>query len=267
MTGSQRWLLLDYRDDLAERLYRAGGNPDPHRLFDDTELASCADQSPLLISAAENLSVAADFIAQPESWAGLQIDSAQPVQAVLQHLRHILVIGFDGERKGVLRYSSPRTASYFFPAVEESALPIWLGPIRRLCWHAATWRESAVQQTHWCSVENLDADQWRPLAERDGLHLGKSQTEALQHQQVEKFLFYWWQKQSRLSFDEAFVYLDEGMQHGFLSADSLSRYLEIRSIYQVAMPPITLPHGGDEVRLDYLKTSLERSATDKERHA
>ena len=33
------------------------------------------------------------------------------------------------------------------------------------------------------------------------------------------------------------------------------------------MPPIPLPQGSDDVRLNHLKISLERSATDKESHA
>ncbi|MGE6793729.1 DUF4123 domain-containing protein [Pseudomonas guineae] len=267
MTVSQRWLLLEYKDDLLERLYRSGSNPDPYRLFDDTELTPYADHGPLLVNAAENSAIADDFIARPDDWAGLQIDSSQPLHAVLRHLRHILFVGFDSERKGVLRYSNPRTASYFFPALEEGELSIWLGPIRRLSWHSATWRESAAQQAHWHSRENMSADQWQPLDERSHFHLGKSQTEALQRQQTEKFLFHWWQQQSQLSLDQAFAYLEEGMQNGFFAADSLSTYLDIRSVRRGALPPGTLPHGSDEVRLDHLKTRLERSAADKESHA
>lgn len=267
MTNAQSWLLLEYRDDLPEKLYRLGENPDPYRLFDGTELAPCVDQSPLLVSVAENPSLMADFLAQPHGWAGLQIDSAQPLPNVLQHLRHILFIGFDGSRKGVLRYSNPRTASYFFPALEGGDLPLWLGPIRRLSWYGATWRESAAQQAHWYCQENPHADQWQAIAGQKSFVLDKGHTQALQRQQTEKFLFHWWQKQSSLSFAEASSYLEEGMTSGFLSADSLSTYLEIRSAHRDATPPPPLPQGSDEVRLNHLKTSLERSATDKERHA
>ncbi len=267
MTNAQSWLLLEYRDDLPEKLYRLGENPDPYRLFDATELASCVDQSPLLVSVAENPSIAADFLAQPHDWAGLQIDSAQPLPNVLQHLRHILFIGFEGSRKGVLRYSNPRTASYFFPALEGGDLPLWLGPIRRLSWYGATWRESAAQQAHWYCQENPHADQWQAIAGQKSFVLDKGQAQALQRQQTEKFLFHWWQKQSSLSFAEAFGYLEEGMASGFLSADSLSAYLEIRSAHRSTMPPITLPQGSDDVRLNHLKIGLERSATDKESHA
>lgn len=267
MTNAQSWLLLEYRDDLPEKLYRLGDNPDPNRLFDGTELAPYADQSPLLISVAENPSIAAGFRAQPLDWAGLQIDSAQPLSSVLQHLRQILFIGFDGSRKGVLRYSSPRTASYFFPALEGGDLPLWLGPIRRLSWYGATWRENADQQVHWYSQENPHADQWQAIAGQKSFVLDEGQAQALQRQQTEKFLFHWWQKQSSLSFVEASSYLAEGMASDFLSADSLSAYLEIRSAHRSTMPPITLPQGSDDARLNHLKISLERSATDKESHA
>jgi len=267
MSVSQRWLLLEYRDDLTERLYQLAHNPDPYRLFDATELAPYAEQSPLLINTAENPLLADSFTARPEEWAGLQIDSAQPFHAVLHHLRHILFVGFDGERKGVLRYSSPRTASYFFPALEDDELLSWLGPISRLSWYGATWRDSAAQQARWFSRENPHAQQWRALTERSYPHLSKSQTKALQRQQTEKFLFHWWQQQSRLSFDEAFTYVEAAMQRGFVSAPSLSAYLDICSIYRGDTQAITLPDGSDDIRLEYLKTHLERSATDKEGHA
>src|SRR5690606_24230578 len=109
MTGIQSWLLLEYSDDLVQRLYQHGENPDPYRIFDQTELANCADQSPLLINTAETPALAHAFSEEPSRWPGLQIDSGTSVDNLLRHLRHILFIGFDQQRKGVLRYSNPRT--------------------------------------------------------------------------------------------------------------------------------------------------------------
>ncbi|WP_339490408.1 DUF4123 domain-containing protein [Pseudomonas sp. EL_65y_Pfl2_R95] len=267
MSNSQSWLLLEYTDDLPERLYRLGENPNPYRLFDETELELYAEQSPLLISTHENPSVAADFLAQPNDWMGLKLESSQPLQVVLQHLRHILFVSFEGERKGVLRYTNPRTASYFYPSLDSSELVTWLGPICSLSWFGATWRESAESQACWFSQENLRAEQWQAEAKPAPLALGKGQTAALQSQQTEKFLFHWWQKQSRLSFDQAFAYLQEGMNSGFLSADSLNTYLDIRTTYRGIATPDMLPPGSDETRLSHLETSLKGNATDKESHA
>ncbi|WP_339515538.1 DUF4123 domain-containing protein [Pseudomonas sp. RL_15y_Pfl2_60] len=267
MTDSQSWLLLEYADDLPERLYRLGENPDPYRLFDETELEPYAEQSPLLISAAQNPSIAAEFFAQPNDWAGLKVESTQSLQVVLRHLRHILFVGFEGERKGVLRYTNPRTASYFFPSLESSELATWLGPICSLSWFGATWRESAVNHRRWFSQENPSAQQWRVPVTSSALFLGKGQTEALQRQQTEKFLFQWWQKQSQLSFDQAFAYLQEGMNSEFYSADSLSTYLDIRTSYRGVAAPAMLPSGSDEARLSYLEQSLKGNATDKESNA
>lgn len=264
MSVSERWLLLDYQDDLLERLYREGDHPDPQGLFTDTELEPYADHSPRLINAAENPAIATAFLSNPSAWGGLQIDSQHPVQVVLQHLRHILFIGFGGGRRGVLRYFSPRTASYFFTALEASEWPIWLGPIGKLSWYGATWGESAERQAHWYRLENVHAEQWQSDLQIKPLTLGANQAQALQRQQMEKFLFLWWQQQTQVSFDQAFSYLQDGMQSGFVSAQSLSRYLNIRSANSAAIPPRMLPDGNDDERLGSLQVALQGSSTYKE---
>src|SRR5690554_5366159 len=139
MTVLSTWLLLDFDEGLPKRLYQWGDQPDPLRLFDETELAGYSAQSPLLVSAEHNPRLIRAFNDEPGNWPGLLLATPHPLPLVLRHLRHILIIGFAGQRKGVLRYYNPRTASYFFPAqpVELAAL---LGPIQQLSWHGGTWR-------------------------------------------------------------------------------------------------------------------------------
>lgn len=263
MTGIQSWLLLEYSDDLVRRLYQRGENPDPHRLFDQTELAGCSDQSPLLVSTAENPSIAHAFSQEPSQWPGLKLHCSESVENLLRHLRHILFIGFDQQRKGVLRYSNPRTASYFFAAT-QGALPVWLGPIQRLSWHGGTWRDSAVGQERWQRLENTRAADWDSHGVLDLLLLNQQQTAALQRQQGEKFVYQWWQQQPTLSFDDVWTYLEEGVANGFTSVDALTAYLDRRSIYPDIAAPSELLPGNDQSRLEYLKASLERSLMDKE---
>lgn len=262
--GMQRWFLFEYTDELLQKLYQLGDNPEPQLLFEGTTLGPYADQGPMLVSADANPAIAAAVNDIPADWPGLSIDSSHSLDELLKHLRQILFIGFDGQRKGVLRYSNPRTASYFFPACTVDDLPTWLGPIQTLAWYGATWRISASEQARWYRAENLQAEQWQPTTEPLLLHLSDEQSQALRCQQTERFLFQWWEQQSALSFPQAWDYLKEGMASDFVSADSLSAYLDLRSAHPNARQPSSLPQGSDEYRLSHLKTSMERSSTDKE---
>lgn len=269
MTSSQagdvrRWFLFEYSDELLQKIYQLGENPEPQLLFEGTELGPYADQSPILVGADANPSISAAVNDVPEDWPGLVIESNRPQDMLLKHLRHILFIGFDGVRKGVLRYSNPRTASYFFPACTQQDLFLWLGPIHALAWCGATWRTSATEQARWQRVENPAAAQWEAALEPALLYLNDEQSLALRCQQTERFLYQWWATQSILSFPQAWDFLQEGMASGFVSAESLITYLGLRSAYPRARPPAGLPQGPDEHRLEYLKTSMERSSTDKE---
>lgn len=261
---TRRWFLFEHSDELLQKLYQLAENPEPQLLFTSTDLEPYADQSPILVSADVNPSILAAVNAAPEEWPGLLLDSNGSQDMLLKHLRHILFIGFDGQRKGVLRYSNPRTASYFFPACTQEDLLPWLGPIKALAWYGATWRQSATKEVRWHRVENPSAAQWTPVMEPAPLHLSDEQSQALSGQQTERFLYLWWEKQSVLSFQQAWVFLKEGMASDFVSAESLSTYLDLRSAYPYASQPTALPQGADEYRLQYLKTSMERSSTDKE---
>lgn len=258
------WLLLERTANLLPELYRLGEDPDPIRLFDGTELATCEEESPLLINAQANPSLLAAVQNGPLAWPGLLLESTGSAEILLAHLRQILFIRFDQERRGVLRYSRPRTASYFFPACDAETLSIWLGPIQRLSWYGGTWHEHADGQAAWRYVENPQASLWRPATTTQEPHLSTTQEQALQRQQGEHFLYQWWERQSGIGFKTACDYLSAGMQSGFVSADSLSAYLDLRHANPHATPPHALTPGTDEERLDALARHLAMNTTDKE---
>ncbi|MGP0174926.1 DUF4123 domain-containing protein [Pseudomonas sp. NCHU5208] len=262
--SSKHWLLLERTEHLLPELYRLGENPDPIRLFDDTELAACEEESPLLVDAQGNPSLLAAMQNEPLTWPGLLLETPGATEDLLAHLRHILFIRFDQERRGVLRYSRPRTASYLFPACDAETLATWLGPIQRLSWYGGTWQEHADDQATWRHVENPQAGTWRPVTTAHELHLSAAQEQALQRQQGEHFLYQWWERQQGIGFKRAWGYLSEGMQAGFATAESLNTYLDLRHANPHATPPDALPPGTDQRRLEALARHLSQNTTDKE---
>lgn len=262
---SQRWLLLEPTAHLSSRLYRLCPNPSIIHLFDGTELHACTEESPLLISTSENPLLLDAIYDEPQAFPGLILESRWPLKDLLAHLRHILFIRFDVQRKGVLRYSIPRTASYFFPACQGETIATWLGPINELQWYGATWRDSAEDHVRWQKLENYNAYRWSLTV--DMLALDEAQEQALRRQQGERFLHGWWSQQTGCSFDKAWGYLTEALSHGFASTESLGAYLDLRSTYPQAIAPHKLPAGNDQERLGHLAQYLERSSTNKERSA
>ncbi|MEH6491696.1 DUF4123 domain-containing protein [Halopseudomonas sp.] len=259
-----QWLLLERTEHVLPELYQLGEDPDPIQLFDGTELEACSEQSPILIRAWKNPNLLAAVQREPADWAGLLLESASSVGDLLAHLRHILFVRFDAQRRGVLRYSNPRTASYFFPACDRETLSIWLGPIDRVSWYGGTWREKAEGAEDWHSVEHQLASVWRSSSTAGELHLNPQQESALQQQQGEHFLFQWWKQQPQVPFATAWTFLKEGMQAGFVSAESLTVYLNLRTTYPHATPPASIPIGSDKERLDNLAQQLAACTNDKE---
>lgn len=258
------WLLLERTEHLLTVLYHQAEDPDPIRLFDGTELAACEEESPLLINAQTNPSLLATVQSEPLAWPGLLLEATETTEGLLAHLRHILFMHFDQERRGVLRYSRPRTASYFFPACDAEMLSLWLGPIQRLSWYGGTWHDHADGRETWLHLENQQAKTWRAGATAYKLHLNATQEQALERQQGEYFLYQWWERQSGIRFDAAWEYLTRGMQAGFVSAESLSAYLDLRHANPHAKAPHVLPPGTDQERLNALARHLATSMTDKE---
>ncbi|MCI0918874.1 DUF4123 domain-containing protein [Pseudomonas stutzeri] len=258
------WLLLERTENLLPELYRLGENPDPIRLFDGTELVACEEESPLLVNAQANPSLLAAVQNEPHTWPGMVLETTGTTLDLLVHLRHILFIRFDHERRGVLRYSRPRTASYLFPASDTDTRPVWLGPIQRLGWYGGTWHDSADGRESWRHVDNPQDKTWRRGTTAHELHLSATQERALQRQQSEHFLYRWWERQSGIRFETAWTYLSDGMQAGFVAADSLSVYLDLRHASPHATPLSAFSPGTDQERLDALAMHLSTNTNDKE---
>jgi hypothetical protein len=182
------WLLLERTEHLLPNLYRQVALPDLTRLFDSTPLAAYDEQSPLLVKD-DGSKLFAAIQQAPEQWPGLILRSEHSTTAVLAHLRQILFLNIDQNRKGVLRYSNPTTASYFFPACTASELKFWLGPLTHLSWYGGSWADKATGQMKWHALENLAANGWQALAVGHQSALSSGQQQALERQQQEHSVY------------------------------------------------------------------------------
>ena len=222
-------LLLERTDDLLEKLYRALPAPNPTLLFETTELQRYREQSPIWLNGAASAEVVELMRGAPRQWPGLIIESQAPDETLLSHLRHILFVYFDKDRRGVLRYTSPTTASYFFTVDDPGLRSTWLGPIARIAWHGGTWQEVAQGNLQWFTLDNSAAIAWQAPPEQRTLTLNAVQAGALQRQQKEQFIYQWWSKQAEVSFATAEHFVNEGISKGLVEATVLTQYLALRA--------------------------------------
>ncbi|MDY7568026.1 DUF4123 domain-containing protein [Pseudomonas sp. RTC3] len=167
------WMLLEHTDHLLPSLFRQMGRPDFVRLFDSTELMIYSQFSPLLVKDDSDGTLLQAIKEAPTHWPGLVIESEHSAEAVLEHLRHLLIIRFKQTRKGMLHYWSPAVAECFFPACTDENLNLWLGPIGRLSWHASP-------ETGWRSLDSSYASTWLPTTSLHLLVLSAEQSQALE---------------------------------------------------------------------------------------
>lgn len=252
------WVLLERTPNLLPRVYQLVGAPQLSMLFDKTELASYRDQSPILVPCDESSALLKAMRQTPEEWPGLILRSEQPGAVVLAHLRQILFVHFDGNRRGVLRYCNPVTASYFFPACEAHQLKCWLGPVTHLSWYGGTWGDRASNISAWKKLENPEADGAQTFASDPVLDA--YQQNALRSQQLDYFLYGWWLSHQDLCFANGQQWLDEGLRFGFNKADALERYLNLRLVYPQPDLPHALPEGSDESRFTCLLQHLQKKS-------
>lgn len=261
MTSS---VLLERTDDLLEKIYSLLPSPAPHFLFNETELADCKEQSPLWLEVMDNTPLLDAIHLEPEHWPGLLIESTSSTNVLLAHLRRILFIHFDQIRRGVLRYSNPITASYFFGINDAQANAQWLGPISRLSWYGGTWTDYALDRQRWQSTENPHVRDWQCPDESFTPHLDAIHEHALQRQEQERFAYNWWRKRSDTSFPQTLIYLAEGMSQGFgEEQDVMKRYLSLRAQYPTSLIQLTDEHDNNEKRLHDLQQSLEQQVQNK----
>ncbi|RMT80027.1 hypothetical protein ALP40_01000 [Pseudomonas viridiflava] len=262
MTAS---FLLERTDTVLEKLYQLLPDPSPSVLFDTTELEPYREKSPLWLAASASGSLLQAVHNTPEDWPGLIIESPAPPPILLAHLRHLLIVRFDDARRGVLRYWSPLTASYFFTAHAAEDNAPWLGPITRLSWYGGTWTDLAHNTQRWNSLDNPHASQWTPAIQLATSRLSDTQEDAFRRQERERFAYDWWKRQTGCAFIDALTYLDEGMAHGFATDPALmSRYLSLRTQHPAQEAPPRQHTGTGEERLNTLQHLLQHSPHAKE---
>lgn len=167
------WMLLEHTDHVLPALFRQMGRPDFVRLFDSTELMIYSQFSPLLVKDDSDGTLLQAIKDAPTHWPGLVIESEHSVEAVREHLRHLLIIRFKQTRKGILHYWNPAVAECFFPACTDENLNLWLGPISRLNWYASS-------ESGWQCLDNPHATTWLPSTSNHLLVLSAEQSLALE---------------------------------------------------------------------------------------
>lgn len=250
------WMLLESTEQRLPQLFRQVGAPELSLLFDSTELAPYHMQSPILVKADDRSGLLEAAQQTPEVWPGLIVQSEHPEEAVLAHLRQILLVRFEGNRRGVLRYSNPTTASYFFPACQTDQLKLWLGPVSHLSWYGGTWADRALGHVRWQGLEKPDAINWKASVHESVLEA--NQQLALQAQLQDHFLYRWWLKQNGLCYSRCRQWLGEGLHQGFTSAASLECYLAMRQVYPEGQLPVVSPTGPEQKRLNDLLIHLQQ---------
>ncbi|WP_223486549.1 DUF4123 domain-containing protein [Pseudomonas sp. A-RE-19] len=221
------WILLERPSAQLKTLYSLTTHPDTQMLFAGTQLSSFAEQSPLLVRLNNQPTLNQAIEQTPLEWSGLLIESTCDTPSVLAHLRQILFVKFDQQRKGILRYSNPAVASYFFVACTAQDLSLWLGPITRLRWFGATWAAKAAGETGWNQLNNPHATDWTIERTHKVLSLSVTQEDALIRQRTEQFLYDWWQQHPGRSFVHANELMEEALTQGIDNSDAISDFLNI----------------------------------------
>lgn len=260
---NKTYLLLEGSDPKLDRVYAMEQAPEPIPLFFDTELAAYQEHSPLLLCLS-NSALLDEYRTAPDNWRGLLLSSPQPPEKLLAYLRRMLIVSFDTNRKGLLRYYDPRVASYLFPACDAETIAAWLGPIHQLIWHGGTWADSGQGKAQWHSVNNIGGTTMVDLTLP--IQLNQKLVQALERQQLEWFAYDWQRSHPNVPFALAWGCLQQGLSAGFDEADDLQAYLDLRVQYpEHSTHPI--PSAGDtQQRLQQLRAYLEVSPTLKEPH-
>ncbi|AFM35364.1 MULTISPECIES: DUF4123 domain-containing protein [Stutzerimonas stutzeri subgroup] len=254
------FMLLELDEPLLQRIYQLEPDPRPEALFADTELGTHVEQGPWLIQLTPDSPLLSAYRQAPEQWPGVLLSSGRPVDELLAHLRAMLVVQFEGERKGILRYYDPQVASYLFAATE--AVITWLGPIEQLFWHGPTWADRSENISHWRSLRSESTNHGAPPKGR--LILDRMQIAALEQQQLEAFAYERWQEHSHAEFNQILGYMQQGIASGFDDEKSLGAYLEARLTYPQHLSHPQIASGQVQFRLQQLQSWLEATPAPSE---
>jgi len=247
------FMLLELNEPLLQRIYRLEPDPRPEALFANTELSTHLEQGPWLIQLTPDSPCLFDYRQTPEQWPGLLLSSVQPSDELLVHLRSMLIVRFEGKRKGVLRYYDPQVASYLFSATE--AVAPWLGPIEQVFWYGPTWAERSENISYWRGLRGEPVSSW--MSQKCALTLDNKQIVALERHQLEAFAYKRWIAHSNSGFSQISDYLQQGITAGFEDEQSLNAYLEVRLAYPEHLSHPQIASGQEQQRLKQLQAWLK----------
>ncbi|MGA8138426.1 MAG: DUF4123 domain-containing protein [Pseudomonas gingeri] len=252
-----QWLLLDVpgAPEVLEALKEGYAHYLAYNLFEGSPFQGLGEVAPRLLQLAEGCPLSRLSQANPSLWPGLFLHTRAPVQALLTHLRQILVVGFDEQHRGLLSYYNPQTASYFFDSSDPRELSGWLGPIRCLYWYGGTWADRAIGGVGWQQLFN-------PGLEVAGLGappvLSSHQQRRLQTCLLERHA-YQWSRCSGHEYDRTWCHVQEGIAQGFREYGLLDGWLHLRAEYPAASIPACLAGDSPGERLENLRQAWSSS--------
>lgn len=213
---------------LSADIYTHSNSVESAALYLDSDLSTFLDVSPYVIRVREGDHLLQQYVQNAltkKGWTGVLIAVTEETsfEVLLAHLRQRLFVSFSSGRKGILHYSNPNVANYFFG---ETALRTntesWLGMIKQVCWYGA---ENSPNQGLWCKVQNHSD---KAEAHTQSWVITPSQEAAFNMQNVDKALTTY--------FTNASMDLDDSQKWAlyrgyFIEAETLG-FVELDNIYQ-----------------------------------
>ncbi len=217
------YLLAEPQAGLAKKVYEIEPEPSPEYLFDHTPFTSLKEQSPLLFRVTEQGGLLELMRQNPQQLTGLLLTSPGEQGHLLQHLRALLEVGFDKQRKAIMRYYDPVVASYFWPATPPKELPRWMGPISQMFWFGGTWADKAEFGMSWHEMRLQDPP--IEVAKPHRFILDDIQQQALIRQNIERFAFDWLQTHPVEPFAQLLHRIEAGLAAGYNHQNTLTDWL------------------------------------------
>lgn len=217
---------------LSADIYTHSNSEENAALYLDSDLSTLLDVSPNVIRVREG-----DYLLQQyeqnaltkKGWTGILIAVTEETsfEALLAHLRQRLLVSFSSGRKGILHYSNPNVANYFFCETElYTNTESWLGMIKQVCWYGA---ENSPNQGLWCKVQNHSD---KAEAHTPSWVITPSQEAAFKLQNIDKALTTYFTNVS-LDLKDSHIwtqyrrYFNEAETLGFAELDNIYQYLTL----------------------------------------
>lgn len=223
--------LAEPQPGLLEMVYRHEAEPDPQYLFAQTPLAGLQEHGPVLISLAAQSSLLGYLRNAPARFQGLLLITPAERSVVLAHLQTLLEVGFDSQRRALLRYYDPLVASYFWPSIEADETATWMGSIQQIFWYGGTWANKAERKLQW--YELTQPQQAKPSIHTGHHVLSAKQQQALINQSIEQFAFDWLQVNPPVPFPELMGQIHAGITAGYEDKTSLTAWLDDQNRYKM----------------------------------